>query len=40
MSNKKVYNYKVLNLVELYNFCIEFIYIRGHLKVLKFMISN
>ena len=31
-SNKKVLNYKVLDLNELYNFGIELNYIRGHLK--------
>ena len=40
MSNKKVYNYKVLNLIEIYKFGIEHVYIRDHLKVLKFIISN
>jgi hypothetical protein len=32
ISNKNFINYKVLNLVELYNFDINFIFIRLHLK--------
>jgi len=39
-SNEKVVNYKVLDLVELYNFTIELIYIQSYLKVLTFIISN
>jgi len=39
-SDEKVVNYKVVDLVELYNFGIELIYIRSHLEVLKFIISN
>ena len=35
-SNKKVFNYKVSDLNELYNFGIELNYIRNHLKFLKF----
>ena len=38
--DEKVVNYKVVDLVELYNFGIELIYIRSHLEVLKFIISN
>jgi len=39
-SNEKVVNYKVLDLVQLYNFTIELIYIQSYLKVLTFIISN
>ena len=34
-SNEKVVNYKVLELIEMYKFDIELIYIRSHLKILK-----
>ena len=34
-SNEKVVNYKVLDLVELYNYDIERIYIQSHLEILK-----
>ena len=39
-SNEKVVNYKVSDLVDLYNFTIELIYIQSYLKVLTFIISN
>jgi hypothetical protein len=32
VSNKKFINYKVLDLIEFYNFDINFIFIRLHLK--------
>ena len=32
ISNKKFINYKVLDLVELYNFDINFVFIQLHLK--------
>jgi hypothetical protein len=35
ISNEKVVNYKVLELIEMYNFDIELIYIQSHLKILK-----
>ena len=34
-SNEKIINYKVLDLVELYNYDIELIYIQSHLKILE-----
>jgi len=34
-SNVKIINYKVLDLVELYNYDIELIYIQSHLKILE-----
>jgi len=34
-SNEKDVNYKVLDLVELYNYDIELIYIQSHLEILK-----
>jgi hypothetical protein len=34
ISNKKVINYKVLDLVNLYNFNIKFDFIRNHMKML------
>jgi len=35
-SNEKVVSYKVLELIEMYKFDIELIYIRSHLKILKY----
>ena len=37
ISNKNFINYKVLDLVELYNFDINFIFIRLHLKKYEFI---
>ena len=38
-SDEKVVNYKVVDLIELYNFGIELIYIRSHLNVFQFQIK-
>ena len=37
ISNKNFINYKVLDLVELYNFDIKFVFIRLHLKKYEFI---
>jgi hypothetical protein len=38
--NKKVINYKVLNLVILYNFDIKFNFIRDHMKKLRIFLCE
>ena len=40
ISNENVFNYKVVDLVGIYNFYIDYFFIRDHFKVLKFQISN
>ena len=40
ISNENVFNYKVVDLVRIYNFYIDYFFIRDHFKVLKFQISN
>ena len=39
-SNQKVFDHKVVNCTENYNFCIDHVNISGYLKILKFKSMN